>query len=147
MLFVKPNQGFTLIELLIASVILMSAIALSQVAYSQYVKLIIKQKGSVDKYLVIMQAKNLIDLNMDVNNLTGTYTFNAYTINWQGEIKDSFREKSFESDVNGFSDKPYTYYLIDYTFVITTKDIPTELPDTYSRFLVNKDETVSFAEH
>jgi len=146
MFSVKHNSGFTLIELLIASVILISAISLSQIAYSQYVKLVVKQKGAADKYLVIMQAKNLIDLNSDIKSLSGNYSFNAHTINWEGTVKDSFREQAFESDVNSFTKKPNTYYLIDYKLELTIAGGTSQLTNIYSRFMVDKDAAVSYEE-
>ncbi len=142
----KHNQGFTLIELLIAAVILISAISLSQVAYAQYAKLVIKQKGAADKYIAIMQAKNLIDLNDDITNLAGNYSFNDVTVNWEGTIIDNFRERSFESDINSFSEKPNTYYLIDYQLVLTTAGASSELAHSYSRVMVDKDAAVSYQE-
>jgi len=142
LLFANRSQGFTLIELLVASVILISAISLSQIAFSQYSTLINKQSGTSDRYLAVMQAKNQIDLNDNIEQLNGQFTFKNYQVEWQGEIIEQFRPKTYEADLNAYSTTNKEYFLVGYTLSLTDNGVSTELNLPYNRFFIIRDKNI-----
>lgn len=139
MLFVKKTRGFTLVELLVAAVILISTISLSQIAFSQYSRQISKRMSDADKYIAIMQAKNLIDLNDDLDKLDGEYTYNEIAIVWHGKIIDQFRVAKLEPDEGGMKEKNVTFYLIEYQLTLKKNGLLSNIQDLYVNIISQKD--------
>ncbi|MDF2177511.1 type II secretion system protein [Aliiglaciecola sp. CAU 1673] len=117
MSFVR-HKGFTLIEVLISLAILVSAIALGQLALRQYIDTTQRLEQKSQAANIALLAKNHVDLHLSSQNLSGEYRLSGFTAHWHGEVLDRFQEGFWDFEMGQVAQGAGIFYLVGVTVEI-----------------------------
>ena len=132
----KAHKGFTVLELLVASLIIIAVIALSHVAFSQYIQILSKTESFQKIGIAVIEAQKQIDLNEDVSSLDGNIEMGALKVSWKGEVIDSFLSSTYDAEQGVRIDGSERYFLVLFVIELERNGIKLNQTFNYHRIFV-----------